>query len=243
MPSGKKIAVQLRKSLSARLKKSSMTLWQQEIERKWIIGEEGNLPYTLRSANLGVAYAQQTGRLTGETERALKQFTFKQYTDLLGEMAAKNLTQADIPRFLNKKYGAMMKTEAKNLSPEVEKKIDKIEADIKSGKLSDKEGRKKIGDLMSAANKVSESIIDAHLAGESAEEIMEKISGYDPRWGNTYPYAPVVHKNEPGYHGLGDEYNYPLRHTKDFPRTGHETHVADGHEAEADEYMKTGEKR
>jgi hypothetical protein len=132
--------------------------------------------------------------------------------------------------------------EAKNLPPSIEKKIDKIEADIKAGKISDKEGRKKIGDLMQATSKVSEAIIDAHLAGESAEEIIEKISGYDPRWGNVYPYAPTVNKNEPRYYD-SDKYNYPLGSTEQPPRTSHETHVADGHEAEADEYMATGDKR
>jgi hypothetical protein len=133
--------------------------------------------------------------------------------------------------------------EAKDLSPEVEKKIDKIEADIKAGKISDKEGRKKIGDLMQAASKTqAEAMIEAVIGGEPAGEIIEKISGYDPRWGNTYPYAPTVRHDVPAPYD-SDRYNYPLGNTGSPPRTSHETRVADSHEAEANEYMATGQKR
>lgn len=143
-------------------------------------------------------------------------------------------------RLMNK-CGAPMR-ETKDLSSKVEKKIDKINADIKAGKISDKDGRKKIGDLMQAVNKMVEPLIDAHLAGESVKEIIEKISAYDPRWGNVYPYAPTVTRDAPRYFG-SDKYNYPLARQQDPPRTSHETRYADGHEAEANEYMVTGNKR
>ena len=58
------------------------------------------------NAVCGVRYALNTGRLTWQAEKALKGLTAYQMISLIAFLADSKMVQADMPRWLNEKYGA-----------------------------------------------------------------------------------------------------------------------------------------
>lgn len=96
----KRLASSIRKQFPRRRPADFETM-AKLIEFYWVGSPAKDLPYAVRTANLGMGYAYCSGRIHGTAVNRLRRMDWIKYTELVAEVALRKLMINDVPRFLN----------------------------------------------------------------------------------------------------------------------------------------------